>query len=119
MTTAHTPEQARALWCPMVRIARDESITIEKSAIGDIVHATEQRHVVAGCNTDALGSCGGRRSSPDHTPLASCRCIADKCAMWRWASKVEMHQTERASIPVKIATNKGFCGIAGRPEVTA
>ncbi len=45
----HTPEQAQALWCPMVRIARDESITIEKAVIGDIVNVTEQRHIVGGC----------------------------------------------------------------------
>lgn len=78
MTTTHTPEQARALWCPMVRIARNESITIEKAAIGDIVHVTEQRYIVGGCNTDALG---GLRVP------ASCRCIADQCAMWRWATR--------------------------------
>ena len=102
----HTPEQAQALWCPMVRIARDESITIEKAVIGDIVNVTEQRHIVGGCNTDALGSL--------RVP-ASCRCIADKCAMWRWE-----HTT--ASVPVvvnrattyeqRVVRTHGSCGLA-------
>lgn len=61
----HTPEQAKELWCPMVRIARREDTHPDEG--GAIV--------VAGCNTDAL--CGMR------VP-ASCRCIGDRCAMWRW-----------------------------------
>lgn len=33
--------------------------------------------IASGCNTDALGGV--------RVP-ASCRCIADKCAMWRWGA---------------------------------
>lgn len=83
----HTPDQARELWCPMVRIARDETT-------GD----DHGRTIVAGCNTDALG---GLRV-PN-----SCRCIADQCAMWRWAP--EPHEPSWRM--------RGFCGLAGRPEV--
>lgn len=115
---SHTQEQARTLWCPMVRIARHESITIEKAAIGEMRHYTEQRHVVAGCNTDALGSCGGPRSSPDHKPLASCRCIADKCAMWRWITPESARYLTETTEDFT-ARRSGYCGIAGRPEVMA
>ena len=66
-TKMHTPEQAKALWCPMVRIARREVELYGRSE--------GQQHVVGGCNTDALE---GTRVP------ASCRCIAAECAMWRW-----------------------------------
>lgn len=69
----HTREQAAGLWCPMVRIARIES-TVD---LGD-KHAGPVEYVVGGCNTDALG----RNRVP-----ASCRCIADQCAMWRWVDR--------------------------------
>lgn len=96
----HTPDQARELWCPMVRIARHEVTEQDRPVAGGIRHLTEQHHIVGGCNTDALG----RMRVP-----ASCGCIADKCAMWRWA-------------PVKDEPSwrtVGYCGIAGRPEVTS
>lgn len=79
----HTADQARELWCPMVRIARHEFYERDESGHG---HITSHQVIVGGCNTDALGVGNGepRRMSRDHKPLASCRCIADKCAMWRW-----------------------------------
>lgn len=87
---SHTPEQARELWCPMVRIARNE-----RSGLG--------LQMVAGCNTDALGGV--------RVP-ASCRCIADKCAMWRWEPGQGDLVTPGASgyIPAH-----GYCGLAGAP----
>lgn len=118
--SAHTPEQARALWCPMVRIARRE-VTVEAAIInrpGSATHIPKRVEIAAGCNTDALGGC--------RVP-ASCRCIAEQCAMWRWA-----HTT--ASVPTttegasglrarvyeqKTVRTHGYCGIAGRPEVAA
>lgn len=60
-----TKEQAAATWCPMVRIARHE-----------VINQDTGNYIVGGCNTDALG----RLRVP-----ASCCCVADKCAMWRWA----------------------------------
>lgn len=62
-----TREQAEKTWCPMVRRARVEQ---PQGATREIV--------VAGRSTDALGG--------DRVP-ASCRCIADRCAMWRWAEE--------------------------------
>lgn len=49
--------------------------------------------IASGCNTDALGGV--------RVP-ASCRCIADKCAMWRWDRLYEGKPTH------------GYCGLAGR-----
>ena len=106
----HTPEQARALWCPMVRIERDESITIETAAIADMVQVTEQRHIAAGCNTDALGGC--------RIP-ASCRCVAEQCAMWRWE-----HTTKSVPVPgengatcyeQRVVRTHGYCGLSPLP----
>lgn len=107
----HTPEQARALWCPMVRIARREVITIESPAIGGMQSVHEEHHIAAGCNTDALGGC--------RIP-ASCRCIAEQCAMWRWEHTTASvpTTTEGASgqqvrtFEQKTVRTHGYCGLA-------
>lgn len=101
----HTPEQARTLWCPMVRIARNEVI---EHRTGYMEDSRDERVIVAGCNTDALGS--------NRVP-ASCRCIADKCAMWRWATP-ESAQYLTESTEDFTARRNGYCGIAGRPEIS-
>ena len=90
----------------MVRVARRESITIETAAVNDIHHITEQHDIVAGCNTDALG---GNRIP------ASCRCVADRCAMWRWSTPPHAQD----GIDRSHMQRTGYCGIAGRPEVAA
>ncbi len=69
----HTVEEAKELWCPMVRSARREEW---HEAWDD--YEVRTYTIVGGCNTDALG----RNRVP-----GSCRCIADKCAMWRWSRK--------------------------------
>lgn len=113
-----TPEQAREKWCPMVRIARREQ-----------EHRVEASNltVVGGCNTDALGR--------THVP-ASCRCIADDCAMWRWVPSTTTHKESQieerkyllpggryemrhleVAVDVPDAPTVGYCGLAGRPEV--
>jgi len=82
----HTPEQARELWCPMVRgLAADDPI--------------------------------------------KCLCIADKCAMWRFAagsgptemrtapSMIEGGEPFQYPHTPKVKTDYGFCGLAGRPEI--
>lgn len=99
-----TPEQAREKWCPMVRIARRENT--EPNFRGTEV-------VVAGCNTDALG----RTRVPK-----SCRCIADDCAMWRWAAMdgplPDDAEPGRIYVATRVRSGMGYCGLAGRPEVT-
>ena len=105
---SHTPKQARTLWCPMVRIARRE-VAVEAAAIEkptSVEHIHKRVEIVGGCNTDALG---GFRIP------ASCRCIADQCAMWRFIDKPFAND----GIDRSHMERRGFCGIAGRPEVAA
>lgn len=40
--------------------------------------------------------------------MKSC-CKADGCAMWRWITREDANTAEQ------IRTNKGYCGLAGRP----
>ena len=98
----HTPEQAALLWCPMVRVARHEFINSTRGISAD--------HVVAGCNTDALGG---------YRIPASCRCVAEQCAMWRWERTTK-------SVPVpgengatcyeqRVVRAHGYCGLAPPP----
>lgn len=95
----HTTDEASYLWCPMVRIARRESVHVKMSS-GD---EFDEDVVVAGCNTDALG----RTRIPE-----SCRCIAEKCAMWRW----QQPDSSTASGEQMTFPPKGFCGLAGTPH---
>ncbi|WP_420106870.1 hypothetical protein [Herbaspirillum huttiense] len=76
----HTPEQAASLWCPMVRIG----VTPASGGPSTI-------------------------NDPTSIPEFSGRCIADKCALWRWAA------IDADSIIKK--PFYGYCGVAGRPEV--
>lgn len=101
----HTPEEAGALWCPMARIARRENTEPDNSG---------SEVVVAGCNTDALG---GIRIP------ASCRCVADKCAMWRWEHTTVSAPVVREAGACKYTTYEqrtvrthGYCGLAGNPS---
>lgn len=98
----HTPEQARALWCPMVRIARREVIE-HRTGYQEI--GGDERVIVGGCNTDAIG---------DNRIPASCRCIADKCAMWRWIEPVDKKYITETMEEFN-ARRAGYCGLAGRP----
>lgn len=113
----HTVKQASELWCPMARTARRERERPE-----DLYPGIGQgdTFIVGGCNTDALG---GTRVP------ASCRCVADACAMWRWGEfKDEIVDDvvpntafgpggksvikKKISVPVA-----GYCGLAGKPGV--
>jgi len=94
---SHTPEQARLLWCPMVRASN---------------------------GNDYSANCGN--IEPDRTP-GYARCIADKCAMWRWeymtaSVPVEVqgagHDMAR-TFETRVVRTHGYCGLAGRPEVSA
>lgn len=92
MTGGHTPEQAAELWCPMVRTVRwecDKSGSNGKS-FGDA-------NAIGGCNS------GGQAA---RNPLSS-RCIADRCAMWRW----EAHYLPDGAVLSRSDT--GHCGLAG------
>lgn len=99
----HTPAQARELWCPMVRTARHEVIEVSSPAVGGMREAHMEHHVIAGCNRDALGGGNLAASISDrHVPLASCRCIADKCAMWRWGEETPLPKTLPCADPYPV-----------------
>lgn len=117
-----TPAQAAATWCPMVRAARAE---IHPHNAADRKSINERTIIVSGCNTDALGK--------TRVP-ASCRCIADQCAMWRWGeTKTELQRQvveRRVAFPdrapemrkfdedVRVEVpHRGYCGLAGAPII--
>lgn len=87
---SHTQKQASELWCPMVRVGVQPS-SGGPSAIND--PTTVNYH----------GSC-----------------IAEKCAMWRWETMEVLPPNAEPYKPVgfiKVRSDTGYCGLAGRPEV--
>ena|ERR1019366_2671643 len=101
----NTAKEATELWCPMVRIVRRET------ELDGSISA-----IIGGCNTDALG----------HNRIpASCLCVADKCAMWRWVPKRGPAPAPpphiRGTLPMpapigeRIDPTHGYCGLAGAP----
>lgn len=108
----HTPAEARELWCPMVRTVRRETSNPERGP------EPRNLELVGGCNSDALG----RLRVP-----ASCRCIADQCAMWRWVPSTTVHKEPRVqesqglryvqNVDVPDAPTHGYCGIGGIPAL--
>lgn len=84
----------------MVRSARREEFEIHGEPIGGMTPVHTEHFVVAGCNTDALGG--------NRVP-ASCRCIADQCAMWR--DVIQLHACDQPP-----PAPRGYCGLAGRPQ---
>lgn len=92
--TYFTPVQAKKLWCPMVRASN---------------------------GTDEPANCGN--SEPYRTPDYA-RCIADKCAMWRWTYEMAMRPTVKEDGTRRYTVyaqqrvfEQGYCGLAGRPEL--
>lgn len=101
----HTPEQATKLWCPMVRLAACKPN-------GDVSEGqTVMNRLQNGVNI-AIPDAG--------------RCIAEKCAMWRWVPKFEEPKplpkpsvgrgvTFLKPLPPKpVMPTHGYCGLAGR-----
>lgn len=110
-----TPTEAASTWCPMARIARREEVRQQRVLPSSEDHAV----IIGGCNRDVLG---------DTDSPASCRCLADCCAMWRWQAKFG-HRTivktdgppgrenYTAQVYGPIPPTHGYCGLAGRPEI--
>lgn len=99
-----TPDQASRTWCPMARIVRRETHSNEKTP-------NRIDEIVAGVNRYALG--GDRAVAFPH----SCRCLSDKCAMWRWADPAPFVERTTASIHAQ-ANRRGYCGLAGVVAIT-
>lgn len=91
--TTNTPEQARALWCPMVRLA---AVSDGRSSVPDNQSVMNRLQV------------GIASAVPD-----AARCIADKCAMWRWATKP--HQPGEPT-KVDLSQSVELLGLAKRYE---
>jgi hypothetical protein len=79
-----TEDEARKLWCPMARYAR-------------------------GNDPPAYNRCDFDDEVVESP--GSCRCIASKCAMWRWDYK-QIIPGPNGDVKVMV----GFCGLAGRPK---
>ena len=86
----HTEEQARMLWCPLVRIS--EIVIREKLIVED--------KIVPGWHKPTRGS-----------PCDN-SCISSQCSMlWRWDN--DEHGVGKQSGTEK--PMRGYCGIGGRP----
>lgn len=60
----HTVEQAKELWCPMVRHEGDNGGSFNRGSLNN--------------------NPTNRDSADSKTPIYGCQCIGDQCAMWRW-----------------------------------
>lgn len=89
---------AKKLWCPFSRV------------LPDLVVAT---------GTPNRGyQMGGA--------LENCRCLGSGCAAWRWAAEFDgtfnthltgPHLETTSKTPNLRRSDRGYCGLAGRPEV--
>ena len=83
----NTTDKAKGLWCPMAR---------KKFWLGH------------GLGDGALAAASYNRTK-------DCNCVADLCAMWRWADPAPSQDgNDRTD---EVAKRRGYCGLAGRPEV--
>ncbi len=82
-----TAEQAKAQWCPMVRV----------SNVGQVYNRVDPVYL-------------GYKAGPDRDYFErqqkNCNCIADGCAMWRWDDGITRQ--------LDAANRTGFCGLAGK-----
>lgn len=98
---ARTPEEARSLWCPMVRLA-----AVTEGGSGVMAGQTVMNR---------LQKKGERTTTPD-----AAVCIADRCAMWRWERTTRsVRQTTVGASGVDVPTYEqrtvrthGYCGLA-------
>lgn len=90
----HTEAQAKALWCPMVR------------------HNTPEGEGSGSFNRGIRGTEAAPNSGHYH-----CCCIASACAMWRRAGPQPIFERTHDSAKAR-AHSVGYCGLAGKPEVT-
>lgn len=97
---SHTSEQAKALWCPMARVAQigaaETNATYNRALVKTHVPV---RLADASPETFELG----QQPEPVAATMLNiglqisnaARCISDECAMWRWKT-----------------TSTGYCGLA-------
>lgn len=117
---SHSPEQASQLWCPMSRVAQAGHVDIQVAYNRSLAKSHRpMKSIVANPDTFKLGEDPETETvfvleTRGATSMAA-NCVADKCAMWRWERNADtVLETEGDAAPVR-----GFCGIAGRPEVNS
>lgn len=93
----HTPEQAAALWCPMARVAQigavETNATYNRALIK--MHVPIALRPDEGGEGEAISAATMLKTETQIS--AASRCVANKCAMWRWADG---------------ADGLGYCGLA-------
>lgn len=103
----HTPEQAAALWCPMARVAQigiaETGATYNRALIkmhvpielkvGEVDELIEDQKPIHATILKVENQLSG-----------AAMCLANKCAMWRWADG---------------ADGLGYCGLAPLHQVAA
>lgn len=130
----NTVEEAKKLWCPMARVAQ----------IGAVETGTAYNRALLKMHRTIKASQGAPdafelgQDKPEKLlevtilemqaePSSAAGCMADKCACWRWTPK----EGERPEVVQEVNGFKrvitkhgpmtpthGYCGLAGRPEVT-
>lgn len=93
-----TEQEAREKWCPMAR-------------------------AVLGMDLDEMRGIVGNRTGPMETGVAATHCFASYCMAWRWVfepveyggSSTEIVWAGQGKPPTHIQTDRGFCGLAGKP----
>lgn len=74
----HTVEQAKELWCPMVRHEGGNGGSFNRGSLNN--------------------NPTNRDSAYSKTPIYGCQCIGDQCAMWRWG---EGHPMRKIALPAR------------------
>lgn len=126
-----TAEQAKELWCPMARVAQIGAVETSATYNRAILKVHVPVEVAAAAPEDfELGEKPKLKTMTmvQVTPIQSgaSMCLANECAMWRWGTTgSEANQYRKIGdemIPVGVfdpEQPKGYCGLAGRPEVVA
>lgn len=118
----HTTEQATALWCPMARVVQIGAI--ETSSTYNRALVKTHRQVKIADQTPESFELGAEPKTSVATLLTietqlsgASNCLADKCAMWRWATNGDHEHDCRVTNTVltQQPPQAGFCGLASAP----
>lgn len=121
----HTAEQAKELWCPMARVAQIGAVETSATYNRAIVKAHVPVKVAAAAPEDfELGEKPKLETMTmvQVTPIKSgaSMCLANECAMWRWGTTEKMPDNAEPGKLYStdtVQSDRGYCGLAGRPEV--
>jgi len=97
----HSPEEARAKWCPYASFP-----VVAQTPNGSIPLGSANRQ---GPGNGQVVATKDGIDSPDN-PLPA-RCIAQRCMAWRWKEPRQIAMEGRPSDYVKT----GYCGASGQP----